>query len=176
MGVSHTASKRVLQVQTAVNPESCCLWFAFSPQHFALQTQQLCRRVFETAGTPLSGQHYAEVQWRSPSVKVCRSPGYSQQPTSSLQFSLCGRCKGAGTSSPHSRLSTSCSQSPAGKEQSWLCDIASDCVRGLLYCWHFMPKRESMYARKGLYAMVHLVPLQSCAELFKDLVCCVKDI
>ena len=42
MGVSHTASKRVLQVQTAVNPESCCLWFAFSPQHFALQTQQLC--------------------------------------------------------------------------------------------------------------------------------------
>ena len=66
MGVSHTPSKRVLQVQTAVNPESCCLWFAFSPQHFALQTQQLCRRVFETAGTPLSGQCYPEMQWRSP--------------------------------------------------------------------------------------------------------------
>ena len=31
-----------------------------------------------------------------------------------------------------------------------------------------------MYATKGLYAMVHLVPLQSCAELFKDLACYVK--
>lgn len=28
-----------------------------------------------------------------------------------------------------------------------------------------------MYAMKGLYAMVQLVPLQSCAELFKDLAC-----
>ena len=57
MGVSHTASKRVLQVQAAVNPESCCLWFAFSPQHFALQTQQLCRRI---SGNCWSGQHSPE--------------------------------------------------------------------------------------------------------------------
>lgn len=82
-----------------------------------------------------------------------------------------GRCKGAGRSSPQSLLSTSCLQSPAGKEQSWLCDIALGCVKDLLYCWHLTPSWKSMYAMKGLYAMVELVPLQSCAELFKDLAC-----
>lgn len=54
--------------------------------------------------------------------------------------------KGANTSSPQSQLSTSCLQSPAGKEQSWLCDIVLDYVRGLLHCWHLMPSWESMYA------------------------------
>ena len=31
-----------------------------------------------------------------------------------------------------------------------------------------------MYAMNGLYAMVQLVPVQSCAELFKHLACYVK--
>ena len=175
MGVSHTASKRVLQVQAAVNPESCCLWFAFSPQHLALQTQQPCRRVSGNYWHTIVRKTFPE---RATSCQSVQQPRLLTAAHQQLAVSFCGRCIGAGittiiqyyhnttgrTSSPQSRLSTSCSQSPAGKEQSWLCNIALDCIRDLVHCWHFMPSWESMYATKGLYAMVQMDHALSCSR------------